>query len=235
MKIAIIGNSHVAAWKLAWDEKSNELNGSFEIVFFASRGANLLKMGLDSDCLVPTDEDVAADLKHTSKGEVCIDPSEFDLFLVVGLFPFEIFEIDKPWYSKSLSEAMISDFVKGRGAFRLVTLLRAITLKPIFLVHEPLPALPIDESLFERCPYLDLIRSVNRDVFGRIGVELLPQPKETILRGLRTKPIYSRGSESLDVGDELSGIRHDDREFLHMNKNYGAISLNHFLSVLSNV
>lgn len=134
MKICIIGNSHVGALKRAWDIKPHH---SIDVDFFAARGASLRDLTVKRNALVPATRTLKSALKFTSGGKARIEPERYDGFLVYGAQAKHIIFNKDNHYSKAVIQAALHDHVQDTVSFAIITRLRRVTEKRIYLGHHP--------------------------------------------------------------------------------------------------
>lgn len=221
MKICILGNSHVAALKLAW-EAMPEQHEDTSLTFFADRRRGLSDLVVSGDKLVPAKSRLKGSLEFTSGGVGLVDPQEYDLFLVYGLRAKGPF-IDPAFnYTRALLELAAEDHVVGTLSYDIISRLRSITDKPIFVGHDPLPAYRGErQRSAPPVKYETGLRVVNEFAYSRVDAKLLSQPKHTIVNTRFTAPEFSIGSERLAVGDERDGEVREEGESRHMNAAFG--------------
>src|SRR6185436_10196296 len=82
MRLCILGDSHVGAWKLAWDEISSTIDG-VSINFFAGPGGLLKSLEAVGGKLVATRPKLEKYFVTTG-GTASIDPDDYDAFGILG-------------------------------------------------------------------------------------------------------------------------------------------------------
>lgn len=231
MKIAVIGNSHCGAWRRAWDKLSSQ-HPSISLTFFAARRDMMNSLSVRDQCLTPETESLRAVIKYTSDGLEKIDPALFDVFLVCGLHSQNFAKFDREHYSQALYDRAIQDQFQGSSAFQVLTKIRAVTGKPIYFTHSPLPAYPPEKRPLARTSY-QYQTSLLQSVLIALEVTFLPQPHETIIGETATNPRFSQGSRRLDTGHaENDGDLHPGNDIAHMNVEFGEIALRAFIDCL---
>ena len=160
MRICVLGNSHVASIKKAWDMMSQDYP-DYEFMFFASRGIGLSKLKAEDGKLLPGDDSLRANLAFTSGSNGEIDPSDFDVFLVYGANCRPYFKTET-FYSQTVLQASVEDYTQNSLAINLIKLLRQVTEKKIFLGHNPLQGAPLSdkksqsrENYFRCCDFIN--------------------------------------------------------------------------------
>jgi len=84
-KICIIGNSHVACLKLAWEALQGEPRQSYKITFFGSKGDTLLNTYFEDGAIRSSRKLVNHFFKFLSNGQEKIIISDYNCFVLVGL------------------------------------------------------------------------------------------------------------------------------------------------------
>jgi len=205
-RIALLGNSHASAIKIAWDDLViSDL--SIDLTFFArpnGRGG-LNGLTLNGAVLVPEDPDLQKwFLKTSGLSEIVLD--DYDGFWVYGFGPDHrrtsrmAKDLSEPSLSKSLMKSCVAEFkerlivdFRGSSLFRLTHLLRSATNKPIYVSGKPLLGesyiiarqglitLNAGEAVFDAfCESLE-------SLFSELNAVLIPQPSETVSCGCFTR------------------------------------------------
>lgn len=224
MRIAVIGNSHVASLKTGWDSVGEKFPG-IELHFYASRGTGIESLVCVDGVLQATLPRVTQDFLFTSglAGEIAM--ANYDAFLVYGL------QLVVSRLSGELSSAVRNAVWRGIAGRsnndRVVRLIRSGSDAPIVVGANPQPAASAEGSkpLAAGLPYAQAFREL-RPVIEMDEVTLfLEQPAQTLADGWHTRPEYSAGSTRLDVGDRISGKPHPSDDVAHMNGAFGEIML----------
>jgi hypothetical protein len=224
--ICIIGNSHVACVKMAWDRIGKE-HPDIALSFFAARGNHLAALAVQERMLVATTDATRQMLRHTSGGRDHIDFAAYDHCLICAAgFSFPYHLQTARHYSKAVQTQCLQDLFQGSLLYRLARDIRRLTAIPLWLGHEPLLALA-ERTEQEFCfSYADFLQQI-RQLLPATEMHILPQAAETIAEGCFTHPRFSVGSRRLDIGDEISGDLHPANDRAHMNEAYGEALLNH--------
>jgi hypothetical protein len=226
-RICVIGDSHAASLKRAWDGMT-ALHDEFKLRFFCARGLELSGMVVDELRLVPNSEALARTIRFTA-GEDQIDPREYDIFLLYGLGCHPYFVQTDVFHSQSTLTAALRDSAKPTLSFELLLRLRAITAKDIYVGHQPMEAAKADAPPEEVSVYASSIRRMNDILYRPLRTTIVSQPLETIAGARFTHPSFSKGSRRLAVGDGLDNEFHPDDDRVHMNDDYGSRWLTKFL------
>jgi hypothetical protein len=223
MKICVIGNSHVAAIKNAWDEISRDYS-SHELNFFAAPGSDLRHLELVGSFLVPKTEGLEKKLVYTSGGETKIDLNIFDIFLIYGL------GLDIPLLDVRLSRAVIDqtcqDLIASSLNWAICNLIRKKSKKYIYIFHNP--QLALSDSNPELINNKLLYHQITEIIAGNLkipNVILSLQPNESLQDFWHTSPKFTVGSLRL-----LSNEQHPEFEIRHMNKDFGILWLTKFFN-----
>ena len=229
MKICIVGNSHIAALKLAAAQGAAEFP-SLEIDFWGGAGQLYHKVFVDEGTLKAPAEFEEKFLAVSEGRHASINPKDFDLIVFhgAGLDTFRpVFAISRrfarnPKLPQEAIEAVTWEWLKDKLTFRLATQLRATSATPI--VFSPIPNPSEDmrlqsENLKEASPEI-YARFMNafRICAKRAGFEVVLQPEHTLSRFANyTREEYSINSVRLHDTSE----RHSN-DVMHMNEKYGA-------------
>jgi hypothetical protein len=237
MKVCVIGNSHAACIKRAWDEfLVPKFKDSFELTFFAARGQKLKDLALKNGELVPLTDRLRKSIEFTSDGFSSIRLKEYDVFLLVGL-QAKPFYLENSNFSSAVTKLALNDNYVSKIFFEVLTKIRKEVDSKIYIGHTPLPKninrenLEHDESISEM--YLKGLELANDELFKKFDAELLPQPAITLTGNSRnTHSNYSVGSTRLSVGDEIDNAEHLKEDRFHMNTLFGKAWLEEFFEKL---
>jgi len=231
-RVCVIGNSHAACFKIAW----NTLKASYPSVtltFFADRKTGISELEPKGGLLVPTSERLQRVLAHTSVGHTAIDPRDYDIILMVGLSPGYP---DAPgFYSYAAASRALLDETPASIAFELIRKIRQTSAIPIFLAHKPLLRHEGEtQPDGDAGPYRRLIKLLNDELVRDAGATLLEQPEQTITHCFFSRPEYAIGSSRLDVGSKWLPLEQPGDQRAHMNELYGEIYLStHLPTIMS--
>ena len=231
MKLAIIGDSHTGAWKLAWDRIA-DAHADFDLTFFAARGQKTLGLQVDAGKLVADDDALRKSITHTSGGMEQIDPHLFDAFVVCGLLTIKVSLVDAPQYSSGLYKQMLADVLTASANYKIALKIRKITDKPIYICHRPLPIPQEGREGFIRDTYAQRIEMLNDFAQRDIDARVVAQAEQTIVDERHTLKAFSIGSRRLDVGSASSGTLHEPEDRTHMNEDFGVIALENLFATL---
>ena len=226
MRICVIGNSHVAAIKSAWDEISCA-HLSHELHFFAAPRSDLRDLELVGSYLAPKTEELAKNLTYTSGGKAKIELDIFDTFLICGL------GLKIPLIDARLSKAVIyqtcQDIFASSLNSAICNLIRKQSNKNIYIFHNPQLAIsnPDPELINNKLRYREVTKIIAENL-QIPDVILSLQPDDSLQDLWHTFPKFAVGSTRL-----LKNKQHSESEIRHMNKNFGILWLTKFLNEAS--
>lgn len=250
MRICIIGNSHLAALKLAWQQLSPE-HQAMEVVFFGARAAAMAHLAIQNNCLVPTNPETEHDMRFTSGGQHTIDLSGFDAVWLYGLAcDVNLFiptltthqigrftDTDRNFLSRACFTQLCGDRLQRGLLYKLTRLVRQISDLPLYVSPSPFPsqdcvhepsgkwnALSTNDGSVIQSGYYDGIRTALHDY----NTVFIPQPNDSIVNFLFTDAKYTKDSVRLTEG--LS-TKHAHDDYAHMNQAYGVLFLQHALTL----
>lgn len=228
MKICIIGNSHAAALKLAWDGLA-ESDRDIELTFFAARGPETARyFRREGTTLLPTNKRLRTSITATSEGKDRIQIADYDAIWLCGL-NVRLQPVDAS-ISQAVREALGHDSVATTPLAKLVELIRECSDIPLIACHNPLLREPPTPEETGAVISYDEYFAMVADEVRKLGAVLLRQPEETFSAPIFTKAQYSIGSVRLDTGAVNSGAEHPEQERKHMNAHFGALVLREFIA-----
>lgn len=229
IRLCVIGNSHVASLKKAWNDLSGQYPG-VRITFFACRGRHLFNLAAKDGCLSCDGEVLKQILAFTSGGASEVRVSEYDQFLIYGSDARPYFTSPGEVFSRAAVMQSVYDSVGGTLAYHLLRQLRLLTDKPVYVGHTPLLGAKEVRSRQRPATFVDGIAFVNRVFYSAFKAELVPQPIETVVNGMATDPVYVPGATRLAVGDALDDLAQPVTDLSHMNGEFGKLWLTQFLA-----
>lgn len=232
MKIGVIGNSHVGALKRAWDLFSLEDKKEIDLTFFAVGSRGMQDLEPRDGKLIAKTQKLADALIFTSEGKSEIDPLEYDIFLLYGLFAAAHFKENEKFYSKAATQRAMQDLVENQLSFEVLLKLRSITNKKIYVGHNPFKAAENIINMKAHDGYLTGLKELNDKVYNQYNAEIIPQPLETIVNLRSTNPIYTKNSKKLATGKKEDNELHPEQDNFHMNDDYGRLWLIEFINRL---
>jgi hypothetical protein len=241
-RICMIGDSHLAALKLAWSTLSAEFP-DLTLDFFAAPGKTMDGLSVADGQLVPGSHPLAGSLKLTSGGKTSID-GLYDRYVIHGLelgiaFALEISrkyraERHATDWRTPISDDCFAEAVCGAAratvAGRTLAKLREITKAPILVLPAPMADAKnqkVRQTLVEAGEARDVVRLFGAGcerLAASAGARFLPQPESTLdADGIGTKASFSSSPARFHA--ELA--RADNS---HMNTAYGEAVLRHALA-----
>ena len=225
VRLCILGNSHAACLKDAWDE-INADHPEIKTTFFAARGNRLSGLEPDGRALSPAGPDaeaLAEYLRFISEGADRVAVEAYDLFLVYGLnlgFP----DLAR-FHSSAVAQALADEHIDRSVNAILTSRLRSLTDKPIYVAHNPMRTTP--PSYGDPKPYVEVL-ALLQSRYTPFDALFVPQPKDTRKGESRTLERFATGSRRLDVG--RGGAAHAASDNRHMNAEFGKHWLTSFLT-----
>lgn len=233
MKVCVIGNSHAAALRLGWKLIEAEFPG-IELCFFAVGGEGFRQLEARDGRLVPTRARLRSVLEFTSGGQDEIDPAMYDLFLLYGLGFAPIGIVEPQGYSMAVRDAARRDIFRRSVACHVLTLLDAVTCKPILLGHGPFSTHRTND-LTPPADLQDYRRELDWYRQFLSSVILISQPEDTMQTSCTTRSEFSKGSRKLMTGDADDDEHHPEADTKHMNSDYGQRWLRCSLPILARI
>lgn len=229
MRLAVLGDSHVAALKAGWDRMDS--HPGFELVFFASRSTGLADLAIGEGALVPATATLRDHLRHTSGGLDHVDPTAYDAFLVYGLRCLVPDPEPQSIWSQAVRAAALADNLNDSLSVATVKKLRAVTGKPCFVGHTPLAVSRTPGAAALAPAMLDRqIALMQRAVFDGLNAVLHAQPAGTAVEPMNTDERFVNGALTLAVGDARDGASPRLANERHMNADFGQLWLQSFLA-----
>lgn len=241
IRIACLGNSHAAAFKLGWDEIKVSYPG-LSLDFFACAANTMKKLKVHNGRIHPTDP-VVREMFIAYGGREYVGP-DYDIYLLVGLgfglVPLmSIYAEHRPlkFYSAKSGKHLISEemlreartqILEKSTAIRTLGLVRAITSDAqVLMVPNPLPSADIlHNPAFSFWADADLLHDCSaylNDAIDRIkGAVYIPQPSNTLESTFLTKPAYAKEARLLKPRWTRPT---NDADPYHMNAAYGSNAL----------
>ena len=242
----IIGNSHVAPIKAAW-ERVRTNHPAISITFLAAGGSNLDSLAHVAGRLQPTSEAVADIIRLTSDGLDSVTLSEYDTIWCVGRH-LAISSVSAMYQSvRSETSGNISPkhivvseqcYVDvARSALRQTpTVLTARSIAEaghdVHLLPAPMPASSLSEKelhwrqLFDQSASTELALIFNHALEGAAAgtdISTHQQPSTTLETATLTKGPFARNSVQFGRHHDPALIDH-----MHMNEQYGKIVLDEY-------
>lgn len=253
MRICVIGNSHLAAVKQAWD--ATPARRDIDLVFYGSHSGSLREVRAEQGILRTDNEQVFRALSMTSGMAIPeLRLCDFDAFFLHSLvnpnsvLPIMLtlarrYALDGSTVSTGLLEAVAAEKLQTSLLVHMAREIRSATNCPTAASPQPYLSHEILTHSAQSAPYANLtalscyagpsyddayLKELSRTL-ELLGVDLLPQPQETIVESWFTDPVYCKGSVRLSQGMD---IEHPKDDFAHMGMRYGALVLRDLESFL---
>jgi hypothetical protein len=256
MRVCIVGNSHVAALRKAW-EPWRRAHGAahLDVTFFGSHSASLRNVGARDGRFVTDDPAVRRTLAMTTgRADPELAIGEFDLYVLYGL-------VNPNWYvARSASEGLDRPPTHprvSRGLLRAIArqnftqslamhmfgLVRSASDAPVIVAPQPYLSQAVigdpGQSPYGDAPPADLAqRPALLSAFDEViaaaavadGFRWLAQPAQTVLDDHWTRPEYCVDSVRLSAQMDQA---HPDDDFAHMNQRYGEVVFDALAALLA--
>lgn len=237
MKICLIGNSHIACIKKAWESVHTKYN-SHSITFFGSTADTLLNTRAHQYKLIPTTQQVQNSFHITSNGQEEIDFSLFDLCIVHGVLPIlndwhDLWaDLRNIFYSKEFINICINNLIPTAPtpfkptAKHLIKEITACTAIPLIFSITPNPIQRKKKNPTTNFNFNELLNFMT-SVFNVLGVDYILQPEETMNNYFYTKPEFNKNAIGLGGTPTKETKFVGIRDYIHLNASYGEIYLKH--------
>lgn len=253
-RLCVLGNSHIASIKLAWEADAAQHPG-LTLDFVGAEGTVMRETGLvDGKIAALTPKAQKAFSITAGRSEIDLSAyagfllhgAGLQLSMLVGSQRAHRFYGQKVKAENTLSydyylQACIDRFYNNTAAGYLLRMLLAGSEAPILVLPTPFPATTVLED--SRAPDHAMVRNIvgagdqqlflklYRDLcraLSRGRVAVLPQPEDTIADGIMTEARFTKGSVSV----LREGREHGEDDHRHMNPDYGRVILEQALGFL---
>ena len=253
IRLLLIGNSHLAAPKLGWDEIADQYP-EVRCDFFGGPANWIEGAVFEHGVIKVTAASSAEKVAKVTRGRTSVEVDGYDAIAFIGmrfgLAPYmrqlsrltlhDLGPADQTFriVSKSCLRQMLSDILADTPAFRWSSMIAEASGKPVFLIPQPFssearvehdPALRRHPNFkAQAAGWLAAFQSAARTLTEAKGLTLIEQPASTVAFPGFTRAELSRGSVRLqDVS-----AKHAELEFNHMNKTYGVELLHTLLAAV---
>lgn len=255
-RLLIIGNSHIAAPRLAYVEQPERWPG-WDIDFCGLLGGNVGRLTLRDGVLVPDDSSVAAEMKFYNLVRQ-LDVSGYDAFAIIGGFGWagtsglcmDHRSLDFPsaktgrgdfqLVGRTFLQAALRERLHHAAAFRLMRQLATLD-RPVLMRPEPLPSADCVTDSARFGGYVDMVARGDaaywRETFLRLATvqagatgRLLHWPEAASIGIAYTRPELMRGAMRLTPHRSRAQPVTD---FAHGNAEYGAVVMDQILAALA--
>ena len=236
LQLAIFGDSHYACVRQAHREGLADIDG-VDLEYWGHIGRRFNFLDLQNGAIVPTDDFTAARFaKFNEKGRRFLPAADFDMILFIGtrIYLTAIFisllTVGRAgtFISSGLKRRMVHDELSSQlgyrlaqglaktGTARIVVAPTAFWTKGYLPVEAAIPPEVRAATAQDRAEIWEIaVQAAAAD-----GITLIPQPEETVVDGVFSRPAYAIDNHQ-DKGD-----------FEHRNAAYGALILNRALALL---
>lgn len=231
MKVAIIGDSHVAALKAGWEALRAD-HPNVTVTFFASRGSGLAGLQPRDGVLVPATAGLADHLRFTSGGADRIEPAAYDAIVLHGLHCLlDPNAVAMPSvYSTAVAAAVAGAVMANSLSVTTLRKLRSLCETPCFVGANPLLVSETDAAP-PVAPNVVAARArvIQTPLLDGLSARLVVQPLATIVAPFNTARDFIDGALTLAVGDHRDGNAARDDNARHMNPAFGRLWMETFL------
>ena len=229
MKICVVGNSQIAAFKGGWDIVHNEFP-AIEVTFFGAHQRHWHALKRVGDVLVASSSELREPLMHTSGGLDHIATS-YDRHVVIGnSFGARAF---LSFVEANRTKVQDDDFIwlaaeamRKTPAFRIMDMLTDLSPVPLAGVPTPFHSEDGPEDSYGitlNWGSTQKLAALYRELLAYLAdhhwFHLFQQPQETISRPFFTKAVYSINAERM----QGKGQNQVPEDFTHMNAEFGAL------------
>lgn len=227
--ICILGNSHIACLKSAWDALGTD-RPPYRLTFFGSPGGGMRELTLEGDRLVPAVDRVKNDLRLTSGGLEAVPLADFAAFLLVGL------GLHTPVRDRRLSQAVLGASLREpldvTLMIRLARSIRSASDVPVFIAATPFKTRAARRQVMNALPPRAMAEALTA-LYTDVGLRFLPQPEATLKDVWATRDEFLKDAPRLQRANQGRGGQFDADQEVHMNTEYGKIYLQAFFESLA--
>ena len=253
LRLLLIGNSHLAAPKLGWDEIADQYP-EVRCDFFGGPANWIESAVFEHGVITVPVPSLARKVAKVTGGPTSVAVADYDAIAFIGmrfgLAPYmrqlsllTLYDLGRTKagfqiVSKSCLRQLLRDILADTPAFRWSSMVAQASGKPVFLVPQPLSseARLAHDQLVRRhrnfkaqaAAWLAAFQSAARALTAAKGLTLVEQPASTIAFPGFTRAELSRGSVRLLNNNS----KHPELEFNHMNTAYGVELLHTLLAAV---
>lgn len=243
MRICLVGNSHLACIKKAWDTRASDFPG-VDVRFFASSANSIVDTTVSGSSIIPRTDQVKNSFVLTSGGLDVIVPSDYDAMVLYG-FSLNLRQVlqlkDRLAASSGVSSAFrdkatIYNNPSSSHVYRLRASFstgRWITcMRPNTAAEPGSSETPVEQFAGY---YGDAQRALV-PLFEKFGMEYIQQPVETLASMDETLSHFNLGGYGLGTKPKAEGYTKIsvDKNRNHMNDDYGGIMLKSMVDHIKN-
>ena len=227
MKLCVLGNSHIACLKFAWQRLQTDYPG-VHLTFFGAHHLNFYSTQYVDGCILPTSENVLSSFELTSGGQSTIRLGDYDLFWIHGLSLdllgfYNHYFLQRCFYSNQVLSMNFRNILDYYPGLHVLEMLVPNTTRSIFFSHKPFRTGPVYERETDAAEYELLVQRFREDL-RQIGASFIEQPVESMsMRGC-TKEEFAKNSMRLAMTAGEQAF-HEEGEINHMNDQFGILLL----------
>jgi hypothetical protein len=233
-RICVLGNSHTACLKKAWDAMHSS-RPDLELVFFAAPSSQMLELVLQESSLCPANEVLKKNLEFTSGGLSRVAIDEYDTFLLMGLH-FAIPAVDARC-SSAVVDSLLLDAYQSSVSSKLIELIHTRHTKAVYVGSTPMNTVCDSPDHVSYHHTGTLAARLSTLLAGRRLV-FLPQPEQTLQKNCFSKPEFSQDAPRLENRRSNVGLVYEQGKRggfgeHHMNTAYGTHYLEAFFKTVA--
>lgn len=245
LSVLVMGNSHVAAVKAAWDRVHADYAPDIELTFFASSASTMLDTLVNGRCLLPKTQQVRKSWEITSGGAVEIDFNQYDVVFIHG--PFERLSFNSQQLRKLNKAGFFSQRFTDQAllysrplAAHLAAVTKACFNGPIIVSSRPNHGeQPSQESKsVDREKVSRNYRRLTQRIAGaceREGLIYMPQPLDTLKDMSTTWFKFAEKAIGLGNTPKKEGVLYAEKgDQQHMNALYGEVVIKQLCNLCKN-
>jgi hypothetical protein len=222
MRLAVIGNSHLAMLKLSWDRIAVR-HPAVGVRFFGAGAHAVAACEVHDGRLEPPEAGLAKKFAFTSGGLTAIAFEDYDALVYCGLL-LDVPRLDARM-SAAVREAAIAGAVQAAVSVDLAARVRAVSGIPQVIIPNPLFAARPEfiPSSHRMLAYASILEAIALRIAGKVGqVTVIGQPEALVRPDLLTDLIWKTGSTRLATSGDATGTEgHTRRDVKHMNADFG--------------
>ncbi|MDP3193941.1 hypothetical protein [Tabrizicola sp.] len=228
-RLCVFGDSHYACVRQAEVQGLVDVRG-VALEYWGHVGSRFRHLEVRDGTIHPLDEFTAQRFaKFNALGRTFLPAADFDAILVAGarVYVWRMFHrllqrlSEGPFVSQGLQQRILTDSLRGQAGYRLAAGLAATGTARVLLAPVAYYTASPERFAATITPQMAAILqdklpgfwAVLAETAARDGIELIPQPQETVVDGLFTDPAYA-------VQGHI-----EKQDYEHHNAAYGAVIL----------
>ena len=244
--VCVIGNSHLAAYKLGWELIKEEFPG-IHLDFFGAPGKVSEKLEVVGRSLVPKGATAKEQFaKFSGRSSIT---GNYSYFLVcdMGLGAGFALRLYSRWraeihftgsrepVSNEVFQLALNGLLRSQHVSKLVKNIRRISAAPIVITPAPMRSSEHPDRLEkiaqengDDAKLSDAFQTAVAELAAGLRVRVLLQPTTTLVSPLNTDPKFTRAASIQPSVSADPAIV--DKDFAHTNELYGAVALKEFIA-----